>query len=460
MQFQRPALVQEQRLKMNPMLYQSIKLMEVPAADLRELIAQEVERNPALEVVSEPALESLDSVYRSSRRKEEDAYFESTSDAGFLRASGQEASDRKQQFIEGALTRPETLQEHLLWQLRLEPIPEDLRRMGELIIGNLDGDGFHREPVKELLRGEAPRRVTQALRRVQALDPQGCGTADYREALRVQARLLGGGAQQGMAALVDHLESLERGKFAEVARLLGRPEEEVRSLFDALRALSPYPGRRFDSTEKTRFVTADVRVIRKEGGFAIVLNHEEIPVLGISPFFMKLEEGKPEKNGDSARDFARENLREARWFMQCITQRNHTLLRVSRAIVRFQRAFFLSGPKYIVPLTLRDIAETLSVHEATVSRTANGKYMQTEWGIFEIRHFFTNSISGRGSGGSRFSKQGVKEMLREIIDGAGRKHSDQELADILAGRGIKLARRTVAKYRHELELGPSYGRAR
>jgi RNA polymerase sigma-54 factor len=203
-------------------------------------------------------------------------------------------------------------------------------------------------------------------------------------------------------------------------------------------------------------VVPDVQVLKKEGEFVIVLNDEEIPVLGINPFFMKISD---EKNGETpARDFARENIKEARWFIQSINLRNHTLLRVSRAIVEFQRSFFAYGPKHIAPLTLKDIAKELSVHETTVSRTANGKYMQTEWGIFELRHFFTNSISGSGSGGSRYSKEGVKETIRELISTEARHFSDQEISDLLSKRGISIARRTVSKYRRELDLGSSYGR--
>jgi RNA polymerase sigma-54 factor len=248
---------------------------------------------------------------------------------------------------------------------------------------------------------------------------------------------------------------MERGKTAEVARKLGRTEEDIRSWFGILKTLSPFPGRQF-SSGNTRYVVPDVQVVKREGEFVIILNDEAIPVLGISPFFMKISGEKEEDK--SVRDFVRENIKEARWFIQSINQRNHTLLRVSRAIVEFQRSFFISGPKYLVPLTLRDIARELGVHETTVSRTANGKYMQTEWGIFELRHFFTNSISGAGSGGSRYSREGVKEIIREMLSREERHFSDQEITGLLADQGISLARRTVAKYRKEMDLGSSYTR--
>jgi RNA polymerase sigma-54 factor len=443
---------------MSPQIYQSIKLLELPVVDLREKIEEEIERNPALEVLEDHSTVSLDAAV--APRKEEDDYFEVTSDSGFVRRGGDEASDEQHRFIEGALCRPETLQEHLLWQLHLEPVDEELRMICETLIQNLDEDGFHKEPVELLFRDlpggpPPPERIEAGKRIVQSLDPAGTCTADYRESLKVQIGLLPD-APAGIEDILDYLELLERGRFAEAARNTGRAEEEVRLFFDRIKELSPFPGRHFASAD-VRFVVPDVQVINKEGDFVIVLNDEEIPVLGISPFFMKIAEG-PKKGGGTARDFVRENIREARWFIQSVNQRNHTLLRVSRAIVEFQRPFFVNGPRALAPLTLRDIAQELGVHETTISRIANGKYMQTEWGIFEIRYFFSNSISGTGSGGSRYSKEGVKEIIRELISVEGRHASDQEIAGLLAKQGIPLARRTVTKYRSEMDLGSSYSR--
>jgi RNA polymerase sigma-54 factor len=457
-QLQRPAFIQEQRLRMSPQIYQSIKLLELPVVDLREKIEEEIERNPALEVLEDRTTVSLDEADRPL--KEEDDYFDPGSDSTFTGRRGDEAADEQRRFIEGALSRPETLQGHLLWQLHLEPVDDELRLICETLIQNLDEDGFHKEPVDLLFRDfpggpPPPERIALGQKLVQSLDPAGTCTADYHESLKVQVGLLPG-APPGIAEALDHLELLERGRFAEAAKKLNRTEDEARLFFSLIRKLSPFPGRSFASQD-VRFVVPDLQVVKKEGDFAIILNDEEIPVLGISPFFMKIAEG-PKKSGGMARDFVRENIKEARWFIQSVNQRNHTLLRVARAIVEFQRPFFVNGPKFLAPLTLRDIARELGVHETTVSRIANGKYMQTEWGIFEVRHFFTNSISGAGSAGSRYSKEGVKEIIREMITLEDRRLSSQEIAGRLAKQGISLARRTVAKYRHELEAGSSYTR--
>lgn len=452
MQLQRPSFVQEQRLKMNPQLFQSIKLMALPVVDLRERIQEEIERNPALEVVEDKSTVSLDDY---TPRREEDDYFEATSDSGFARRGGDEDSDEQRKFIEGVLSRPETLQDHLLWQLRLQPIDPEQFRIGELLIQNLNADGFYIEPLDVLFKDTDPGLLAGSIALIRALDPQGTCVADYKESLLVQARLMPA-PPDGVEELInDHLELLERGKIAEVAKRMKRPEADIQAALERIKELTPFPGRQYDTSE-TRYVVPDIQVVRKEGEFVIILNEEEIPVLGINPFFMKLSDKKD--GGRPVRDFVKENIKEARWFIRSINQRNHTLLRVARAIVEFQRNFFMHGPKQLAPLTLKDIAQEIGVHETTVSRIANGKFLQTEWGIFEIRHFFTNSISGAGSGGSRYSKEGVKEIIREIIAEEGKRFSDQGLADLLARKGIPLARRTVAKYRKELDLGSSYDR--
>ncbi|MCL2881034.1 MAG: RNA polymerase factor sigma-54, partial [Treponema sp.] len=413
-----------------------------------------IERNPALEVLEDSTTVPLENPEEG--HKEEDDYFEATSDSGFVRQSGIELADANQRFIEGVLTHPQTLQDHLLWQLQLQPIDDELRVICESLIQNLDDDGFHIEAPETLFRPAPPVRLAEALALVQTLDPQGSCTSDYMESLKVQIGLLPDAAP-GMVQALAHLEPLEKGRFADVAKIIGCTSDEARGYFRIIKQLDPFPGRNYSSAASSvRYVVPDIQIAQKEGDFVIILNEEEIPVLGINPFFMKLSgDGKDDK---PARDFVRENIREARWFIHTVNQRNHTLLRVTRAILEFQRPFFVNGPKYLTPLTLRDISKELGIHETTVSRVANGKYVQTEWGIFELRHFFSNSISGTGSGGSRYSKEGVKEIIREMLSGGNANLSDQEISEILAGKGITLARRTVAKYRKELELGSSYTR--
>jgi RNA polymerase sigma-54 factor len=451
-------------VKMTPQMYQSIKLMEMPLVDLREKIGEELERNPALEVLEDNSTVSLD----EDEVPEEEAYFETSSDSGYIHsgytgAGGTAASDEHHQFIEGALTRPETLQQHLLWQLQLEPVDAELRAIAAILIQNLDDDGFHKEPPETLFK--ECNRLAEAMRIVQTLDPTGCCTANYHESLKVQAFLLNDDVPSCMGNSLDCLELLEKERFAEAAKKMNCSKDDARVCFDLIKKLSPFPGRLFAEGE-VRFVIPDVQVARggnDRSDFVIILNNEVLPVLGINPFFKKLEpdarKGRMKNTADqSAQKFARENIREAKVFINSLSMRNHTLMMVSQAIVEFQRAFFANGPQHLAPLTLGDIARELGIHETTVSRAANGKYMQTEWGIFELRHFFTNSISGAGSGGSRFSKEGVKAIIGELVSADKKNLSDIEISALLAQRGITLARRTVAKYRKELDLGSSYTR--
>ena len=453
---------------MNPQLYQSIKLMELPIVDLRERIEQELEQNPALEILEDRNTIPLDEA--ETQRKEEYEYFETTSDPG--RRGSEQASEEHRRLIEGILTRPETLQEHLLWQLQLEPVDDELRQIAEMLIQNLDDDGFHKEEPETLFAAGQPR-LHEAMELVRGLEPVGTCTSGYLESLKVQIGFLPD-APPGVEKALDNLELLERGKYGVLAKKMSLGEEEVRLLYEYIKKLSPFPGRSF-APANVRYVIPDIRVTRDKDEFIINLNDEAFPVLGINRFFLELSNSELSNSelsnselGNSelgkspvqpeARNFAREKAREARLFINHLNQRNKTLIRVAAAILEFQRSFFVNGPKYLAPLTLGDIARELDVHETTVSRTANGKYMQTEWGIFEIRYFFTNSISGTGSGGSQFSKESVKEIIKEIIAAENSLLSDQDISALLGQKGIALARRTVAKYRKELDMGSSYTR--
>jgi RNA polymerase sigma-54 factor len=450
MQLQKQSLVQEQRLKMNPQLLQSIKMMELPIMELRQRIEHELEINPALEVIDDKSTVSLDE--NETESNEEDEYFETTSDPG--RYESAQASEEHRRFIEGVLTRAITLQEHLLWQLSLEPVDDELKSLAEILIQNLDDDGFHKEKI-ETLFPSANRRIPEAMELIRGFDPVGTCTSDYRESLVVQIHLMQE-APPEIEKILDDLEFIEREKYSVLAKKTGINEDQIRGFCEYLKKLSPFPGRSYTQTD-IRYVIPDIKVIRDKDEFTIILNDDIFPVLGVNHFFEELCDSS-DKSSNDARNFARENVREARLFINHLNRRNKTLIRVANAILQFQRAFFLSGAKKLVPLTLKDIANELKIHETTVSRIANGKYMQTEWGIFEIRYFFTNSISGAGSNGSNFSKESVKEIIREIVTAENRLLSDQDISALLRQKGIALARRTVAKYRKELDMGSSYNR--
>lgn len=534
MQGQKQVLVQQQRLNLSPQLVQSIKLMAMPFVDLRDRILEEVEKNPALEIVSDPFESSdispADSAFLSGSGTalstvsagddadgdpydRADGYdtvdFRSRGlnalslDGAASRATGlagEAESDEHRDFIEGVLHRGETLQEHLLEQLGELTLSPDVRALASLVIQNLDHDGFHIVRPEELPALVAKSAIGEtgtvgetgaassadlasALEVVRALEPPGCATADFRESLLVQARLLA--ASRGFAKadpalehaiviLERHFDVLEKGRPDALVKALSKADagftvdaEEAEEILDIVRSLEPFPGRIF-SAEPVSCIVPDVIVKKTEDEYSVVINDEEIPVLGVSPFFMELENQGRDLTADEkgARDFARESVKEARWFIGTIERRNLTILKLARAIVVFQRNFFRHGPSALAPLRMKDVAEEIGMHEATVSRAANGKYLQCEWGLFELRYFFSNQVGsakagtvaqGAGNAGL-FSKQGVKEVIRELVAASSEPLSDQKIADQLALRGIMIARRTVAKYRGELTIGSSFER--
>jgi RNA polymerase sigma-54 factor len=456
-QYQKPIITQQQKLKMNPQLYQSIKLMALPVQELKFRIHEELQNNPALEIIEEKTESSLDA--ETEERGEELEYFDNTSDPGYTGTLDDEASDAKRKFMENALSRSENLHEHLMWQLRLQPISQREFEIGRLLIHNLDDNGFHIEEPENLVPPTEKEKLYKMIDLIQGFEPVGVCTADYKESLVVQTGYSPTAPERTVELIENHLHHLEKGRTDKVAKEMEMEEEEVEEILEFIRTLNPLPGTQF-SSETARYVIPDVLVRVRDGEFVLVLNDEEIPVLGINSFFTHLHRDKEKEKKKDVKRYVNEKIKDAKWFIRSIHQRNETLLKISKAIVEFQRDFFLRGPKYLVPLTLKDVADEVGVHETTVSRIANAKYIQTEWGTFEIKYFFSNSISGAGSKGSRFSKEGVKAMIKELIQehSSEKRLSDQKIADELKKRGVQIARRTVAKYRAELDIMSSYDR--
>lgn len=479
MQSQRQTLAQQQRLSLSPRLVQSIRLMALPYVDLREAILNEVDQNPALEVVSDPIEKTM--------IRDSDPFTDFPLSSA---ADADDESDEHKDFIEGALHRSQTLQEHLLEQIGVLKIDQQVRATAELIVQNLDNDGFLLAAPEELPGTGSSQIIGEALAVVRSLEPAGCATSGFHESLVVQAELLASeyAALHGVRdsildasvlILRDHLDTLEKGRADAMLKALAKKgdtgirldKQQAESVMDVIRSLEPFPGRMFDHQPDT-WIVPDVYVKRGDDGFTVTINDEEIPVIGISPFFMDLDStgnvsGAP-ANAPDARDFARESIKEAKWFMHILSRRNLTLLKLVRALVVFQQDFFLYGPGRLAPLRMKDIAAEIGFHETTVSRAANGKYLQCDWGLFELRYFFTNSVGSAQRGytavpggvskqNNLHSQESVKEHIRRIIEASG-SISDQKIADLLANRGIRIARRTVAKYRAQLDIKSSFDR--
>ena len=457
MQSQRPVLTQEQRLKMSPQLYQSIQLMALPIQDLQLKIAEEIEKNPALELVEESKTLSLDDM--PPRKSEDFDPFENSSDPGYQRGVPDTGEDTKRKFLEGAVFRKESLQDHLLWQLHVTVLSEKEMEIGELLIRNLDPNGFHLENPETLVKPEDVDILEHMIHLIQEFDPVGICVKDHVDSLLVQAHLREDMPEEVDRLLIEFFELLEKGKYNEIIKQMKITKEDWDNILHFLQSLNPYPGSDY-SDASYNYVIPDIVVRKKEGEFVIVLNDEEIPVMRINSFFEDIQDGGSAADDKKVKQFVNGRVRDARWFISSINQRNQTLLKTATAILEFQRDFFRKGPKYLNPLTLKDVAAEIGVHEATVSRITTNKYVQTEWGIFELKYFFTNSISGAGSSGSKYSKEGVKEIIREILleNTEEKKLSDQKISDLLSKRGINIARRTVAKYRKELDIHSSFRR--
>ncbi len=444
MQFQRPVMRQEQRQRMSLQLIQSINLLPLTLTELKQRIEEELEKNPALEAIPDKSLVSYDELdamaghrYRSSGASFDD-------------------EDSQRRFLEGVLSRGESLHEHLLWQLRLQPLPPETLEIGELLVNNLDADGFHLEPPETLFPAKAdgtpgidPQLLEFVLVLIQKLEPQGCAVSDWRQSLLVQMRQQRF-ADEASRLITDGWELLEKKKYKELASRLKVSEAEIQLLLEDLSSLTPFPGRAY-SQQPPAYVVPDAAIGFKNGQLQLLFNEEEIPVLRVDGDF---QNGLGETLADKeARSFVRQKVSDAERFIQNIRYRRSTLFQVCRSIMEFQVEFFRRGPKYLKPLTLKDVAEQIEKNESTVSRVTTGKFVQTEWGIYELKHFFSNAISS-----NEFSKEGVKQIIKEVIAaheaGSSKKLSDQKISDLLSQRGIEIARRTVTKYR--LELAKEY----
>ncbi len=454
----------KQQLTLSPQLIQTFEILAMNTLELQQKIKSEVEQNPALEIPSERGF-SLERISdREGRKRVEDDYSDSvpyrSSHRPNVRLSSyydQEAADRNQQFLEGVLARGETLQEHLLRQLGLLRLTKEECEVGALLISNLDEHGFHKNPPHELIKEGDEPLLEKVLPIIQSLDPVGVGVSDFRESLIVQAK--GDQLSQEQLDLFtklvnECLEQVRLKKYSEIAKELEIEPERVELLADYLKGLNPYPGHLYSSSE-TQSVIPDLMIRRIGGKLQLKLNRENVPTLSIDPNFSSLEGDPRDKEYKKTTSYISQQIRAAKQLISQIEMRSDTIERLGLELFEIQNEFFLKGPRYLKPLTYRDVAEKLDLHETTISRAVQGKYIDTDWGIIPLKELFSSALpKDKGE----VSKRAVMEMVQEIIDGhtGERPLSDQKIADILNEKGIKIARRTVAKYRNELNIDPSF----
>jgi RNA polymerase sigma-54 factor len=440
-----------QKLVLTPQLRQAIEILQMSALELRQKIQNELQDNPFLDEEEAQTSEEAGEKNKEEERRERDEvedYFQDSSDRGYVRKAG-----RSEDFIEGTVSRPDSLKEHLLWQLRLSVGKPDLFRIGEMVIGNLNDDGFLAASCAELagVLKVSEHAVEEVVKVVQSFEPWGVAARDLRECLLIQLGHIQPRDVRAERIVSDHFDLLVHRKTAALQKALGLPRKSLDAALETIARLNPRPGQEYDNRE-TVYVVPDVIVKSVDGRFIVFLNDRVTPQLAINPHYDGLLKNYDAK--DSARKFMEEKCLSALWLMRNIEQRRVTVVRVVSQILRFQSAFFEKGPRTLVPLTLRAIAEAIGMHESTVSRVTHLKYIQTPWGIFEMKYFFSSKL--KSESGEDLSSRSVKEIIKDLVAHEEEASSDAGLVKKLNVMGVKISRRTVTKYRRYLRILPSH----
>ena len=455
-------LSQKQTLRLSTRMLQSLELMMLPVAELRQRIENELLENPTLVAQDrDPASVSYEEYSKGQLQRENRK--EDYSDSS---AYGSDLSDSHNAWLEGTLSEKETLEDHLMWQLGCSECSEGTRQTAALIISALDESGFLSRPVDEIVDEAHREYVDEALALVHTFDPVGIAAADFRDSLMIQARAYGLDDDELKIfhdLVYDELERLKAGRYDEVAKRLSITRDDLDDLYAFLKTLTPYPASAFGSSQE-RYIVPDVSIKVEDGRLVTRLNDEAIPLLSLDTDYQQMEKdlsaGGTKQDKEAAR-YLKKELQSAQELIRQIDMRNSTLEKVAQVLALKQKAFFLFGPGSLKPLTLKDVAVEIGVHEATVSRVTSGKYADTDWGIIPLKSLFSSAVRTTG-GQEDMSKEAVKEMVRRIIqdNDTGRPLSDQKISDILKARGVSCARRTVNKYRKELDIDSSLERAR
>ena len=481
-----------QSLVLAPQLQQSLALLQAPTLELKALVEQELQQNPVLEEAAVPDTELQDKETQDGESPAEvadpaeppvDINGEPASEkdqseplddfqAEFerlvqldqewrdhfaqtnipLRGSAEE--EEKRQFMFDSLVASTSLQEMLLEQVRESSLKEEEWPIAEMLIGNIDDYGYLKASIEELVgtTGVSLERVEHVLRVVQSFDPAGVGARDLRECLMLQLERTGQKDSLEYRIVSDFMEALGKRRIPEIARGTGTEVDEVQDALENIARLEPRPGRAF-LPDNDQYILPEVFVTRSGDDFVVSTNNEHIPHLRISNTYKDLMSHG--ENSAEVKNYIREKIRAGKFLIKSLHQRQQTIVNIAREIVHRQREFMEKGVSQLKPLTMVQVAEVVGVHETTVSRAVSGKYMQTPQGIFEMKYFFTAGI--QTASGDGMSNTSVKDMIAEIFEreDATKPLSDQEVVKMLKDKGIVIARRTVAKYRTELNILPS-----
>jgi RNA polymerase sigma-54 factor len=474
----RQSLRLTQTLIMTQKLQQAIKLLQLSRMELLGEIHQALETNPVLEeqladdrTLETPEEENWPSFSDETAAEEPKVNGDAKSSADewdwdkFLKQQEmpqpyQEYEEREAPAFENLNAQQTTLKSHLLWQMRMADLDLEGERIAALIIGNLDNDGYLRANLGEIAEELEcdPARVEQVLKIVQSLDPPGIAARDLKECLLLQLATFGVQDPLLTAIVEHHLHNLGNRNYQVIARDLKVSLEEVAEAAEIIAHLDPKPGRQFD-VEDPAYINPDVHVEKIGDDYVITLNEDGLPKLRVNHFYLEAMR-HPENLSEAAKHYIQKHLDNALWFIRSINQRQRTLYKVAESIVRFQRDFLDYGLSHLKPLTLRQVAEDVQMHESTISRVTTSKYVHTPQGVVDLKYFFNSGINlGLGD---QIASESVKEMIRQIVQTENPENplSDQEIADILRKDDVIIARRTVAKYRGMLGVLPSSKRKR
>lgn len=456
-----------QKLILTPSLQQAIKLLPMTTLELAELLNQEMIENPMLEEVQpdEAAAEtpSTDAEPEPAKVQEkgdtwDDAdyeyFFGEYLDDGY-RGSKPAVEVRELPPIENTLSSKGSLADHLMWQLNLQPADDLVRDIGAAIVGNIDDDGYLVASLEEIasLGDWQMDDVERALAHIQGFDPIGVAARDLQECLLLQLKQLGLTGTTTEMLVREHLRLLQNHRIPELAKLVGIEPEEVKQHLEIVRHLDPKPGARYTPPD-SQYVIPDVYIIKTDEGYKAALNEDGLPQLRISPVYRRLLD-KTGETSDETRNYVKDKFRSALWLLKSVDQRQRTIVKVATSIITFQREFLDHGIEHLRPLVLRDVANDIGMHESTVSRVVNNKYMHTPQGVYEMKYFFHSGISS--SFGENVSSVTIKQRIKKIIEAedARKPLSDSKIMNILQREGLGLARRTIAKYREELKIPTS-----
>ena len=453
-----------QKVTLSPQVYQGLSILAMPIADLQQLVEAEMLENPLLEVDEIDPVPADDAEERHESAEEARAWDEwldmydelDATDYSSPRDPNEQVANTEE-FVGGTVSFSDYLEQ----QLAMMELTHEVDAAARAVIGSLDGDGFFRGDCDEVaaLVGVTSAQAEEGLRVVQQLDPPGVGARTLAEALMIQMDFLGLADPLLEQIIAGHLDDVAANHFRKISRALKVSEPEVREAVLSLRSLNPRPAGAYSPGPSPGYIVPDVTIRRFDDEWLIIPNSESVPTLRVSPRYRSMLRSGSDAD-DETRRYLKDKIRSAESFIKNIDRRKDTVSRITQIILEVQAEFFEDGRGPLRPLRLEDVAVEIGVHLSTVSRGVTGKYMATPYGLFELKHFFAGGY--RTSTGMDIASTSIKQRLREIVaeEDQAKPLSDQKLAELLSAEGVSVARRTVAKYREELNIEPSWARRR